>query len=339
MRSLSCAINCDKSSVVTCVVCAVYGMCQTLIMMSILVAICTAPINLLNDFLFTEIITAPTADDSKVLQDHLQNGGMASRALRRTSAALRRASAASVQAVTRAKSSLSDRFNVRSTLDVPKATIRAQARATVLSKDLVKNMRMTIESNSDMHQESRKESLEVLRQRHELRLTAMRRHERDHPLNDQLMELELDLAEQRRLLKPSLRESFDMKWGYEIYALLRLSYIVVSNAFISFSINPVGEFHTHHESMWLCGSTKKSTVALLLGEMEAVKKEADAKIAKLRLASDAQIGGYYNGPYHEFLADKCDACAGVEILHMFVLDILGRDSRVAKIFERKSEEE
>ena len=54
-------------------------------------------------------------------------------------------------------------------------------------------------------------------------------------------------------------------------------------------------------------------------ELETVRKDAEDKIEKLQLATDVQIG--------------------MELLHVFILDLLGRDTVAAKVFLAKSEEE
>ena len=53
--------------------------------------------------------------------------------------------------------------------------------------------------------------------------------------------------------------------------------------------------------------------------MQSVEKIAMAKLEKLRYADSVQ--------------------AGLELLHLFLLDVLGRDTPVAKIFQTKSQEE
>lgn len=50
--------------------------------------------------------------------------------------------------------------------------------------------------------------------------------------------------------------------------------------------------------------------------MKFVQKETKDKLEKLLVAADSQIG--------------------LELLHMFVLDVLGRDTAAAKIFLSKS---
>jgi hypothetical protein len=53
--------------------------------------------------------------------------------------------------------------------------------------------------------------------------------------------------------------------------------------------------------------------------MKFVSMETRQKLEKLSVATDSQIG--------------------LEILHMFVLDLLGRDTAAAKIFKTKSSAE
>jgi hypothetical protein len=58
---------------------------------------------------------------------------------------------------------------------------------------------------------------------------------------------------------------------------------------------------------------------LIKTELSNVRSESEKKIQKLKVAHDTHIG--------------------LELLHTFILDLLGRNTPVAKIFETKSEEE
>lgn len=79
-------------------------------------------------------------------------------------------------------------------------------------------------------------------------------------------------------------------------------------SFINFhSVDPTGEFSKHGF---------RNAEDSLRKEMKLVLKETKQKLEKLLVASDSQIG--------------------LELLHMFVLDILGRDTPAAKIFMSKS---
>ena len=57
----------------------------------------------------------------------------------------------------------------------------------------------------------------------------------------------------------------------------------------------------------------------IVTELKLVEKESKEKVEKLRFATDAH--------------------AGLEILHLFILDMLGRDTAVARIFESKASED
>lgn len=85
-----------------------------------------------------------------------------------------------------------------------------------------------------------------------------------------------------------------------------------------FRIDPTGEFFRNHNTLG-CFSQANSAETLIRSEMDAVRKETLKKVEKLRFASDIHCG--------------------LEILHTFVLDLLGRGTPAAKIFLTKSEEE
>lgn len=84
-------------------------------------------------------------------------------------------------------------------------------------------------------------------------------------------------------------------------------------------IDPTGEFYRRHGAISCLSTQQNSAEALIRAEMVAVRKESLKKTEKLRFATDIHCG--------------------LEILHMFVLDLLGRGTPAAKIFLAKSEEE
>ena len=63
----------------------------------------------------------------------------------------------------------------------------------------------------------------------------------------------------------------------------------------------------------------KGTRDIIRQEIQDVKKESDEKRSKLDAASDVQIG--------------------LEMMHLFVVDLLGRRTLAARLFITKSEEE
>lgn len=88
---------------------------------------------------------------------------------------------------------------------------------------------------------------------------------------------------------------------------------IISMLIIS-RVDPTGEFSKQWFGSWTInlGSAENS----LKKEMKFVQNETKIKLEKLRTAEDSQIG--------------------LEMLHLFVLDILGRDTPAAKIFLVKS---
>jgi hypothetical protein len=84
------------------------------------------------------------------------------------------------------------------------------------------------------------------------------------------------------------------------------------------SIDPTGEFYKKQRSVY-SGYTQINAEELIKTELSCVRSESEKKIQKLKLAHDTHIG--------------------LELLHAFILDLLGRNTPVAKIFGTKSEEE
>lgn len=85
-----------------------------------------------------------------------------------------------------------------------------------------------------------------------------------------------------------------------------------------FSVDPTGEFATRRQK-FLCMGRGMNTAELIKKEINYVLNETKEKQKKLRFATDIQIG--------------------LEILHLFVLDLLGRHTPAAKIFLQKTETE
>jgi hypothetical protein len=80
-------------------------------------------------------------------------------------------------------------------------------------------------------------------------------------------------------------------------------------------VDPTGEFSQQISTFWGF-KYRRNAKKIIMNELKSTMVESDSKLDKLRLASDLQVG--------------------LEILHMFVLDILGRHSSAAKIFSSKS---
>jgi hypothetical protein len=84
-------------------------------------------------------------------------------------------------------------------------------------------------------------------------------------------------------------------------------------------LDPDGEFTPSQRSVVPCLKSTLGAEDLILKELQYVKDETAKKADKLSIASDAHTG--------------------LEILHLFIKDLLGRDTPAAIIFETKSEED
>jgi len=282
-----------------------------IVIISVVVAVVTAPVNLLVDFLFIEILSAPGADAVKIQSRE----SVMVRAAQRASAVGRRVSAISAEAMNKlrknvlmkSKSSL-DFNSIQKTRVVPESMEEAHLLASVSIGDILHNVQEKLNSRVHTLDKFRKESntfksKQILVQK---RRSAQRRvsdvsesqfDSTDAAIDDLFLDFTVDLAEQRKHLKRNQRESFDSMWG----------------------IDPTGEFSKQTERSIFCTHKIRSAERSLQDEMKFVRRETQAKFEKLRFATDVQIG--------------------MEILHLFIIDLLGRDTPVAKIFMTKSEED
>eukprot|EP00597_Dinobryon_sp_UTEXLB2267_P010249 CAMPEP_0170104498 /NCGR_PEP_ID=MMETSP0020_2-20130122/4173_1 /TAXON_ID=98059 /ORGANISM="Dinobryon sp., Strain UTEXLB2267" /LENGTH=1127 /DNA_ID=CAMNT_0010328363 /DNA_START=712 /DNA_END=4092 /DNA_ORIENTATION=+ len=84
-------------------------------------------------------------------------------------------------------------------------------------------------------------------------------------------------------------------------------------------IDPTGEFIRHEHLFGNCFKEMSGISSKVYRELELVKQTTQQKVNKLKLATDDHTG--------------------LEILHLFVLDLLGRDTPAANIFTKKSDED
>ena len=84
-------------------------------------------------------------------------------------------------------------------------------------------------------------------------------------------------------------------------------------------VDPSGEFVKADKSMFSCFKSKLGSYEIILQELSFVKTETRKKTEKLKIATDGHIG--------------------LEILHLFIKDLLGRCTPAARIFETKAAED
>jgi hypothetical protein len=210
---------------------------QTTIVVSVLVAILTAPINLVVDFIFEDILLAPTASEEKMQEIRLRRismhqQGTLGQAMRRASNVARRASAATVQAVTHARSNFIGRMTSRrqqsgddlpsTEMKIPDETSQAHAVAQASSQQLAHQIQERNEKRKRtmMRKRLRQESVEPVGDEIRNPSSLMRMNTPSLSLVESMQQTEgrfgefkSDLVEQRKLVKVSARSRFDEKWG------------------------------------------------------------------------------------------------------------------------------
>ena len=176
---------------------------------SLVVALFTAPLNFFVDFIFDEIICAPTAEvlkEKAELNSVRKAGRRMSNAVRRASITATNALSSAIATAAKSKSRLTMFKDVKVTRLVPEETMRAQARATMVSASF-----MTQLQEANHRYESSKD------------LAADQSTVQARPASttavpfvtnaEQLVQLKRDLIVQRRLLFQNERVKFDNEWG------------------------------------------------------------------------------------------------------------------------------
>ena len=192
-------------------------------MMSIVVAILTAPINLLIDYLFVDILSAPSVDDAKMQRENDLKESRFGSIVKKAGDTVRRASAVTADAVKVARR----RFGVmrgHESMQIPETTKEALELARDSSQHIIQERRDMLERERSSRSMNRSQSLVRRHQKQKNRATQY--HISQGQLKragdigvDSLAVTELfcefvvDLNDQRRLLKPSMRERYDIQWG------------------------------------------------------------------------------------------------------------------------------
>lgn len=201
------------------------------ILLSIVVAIFTAPVNLLVDFLFCEVLSAPTADSLKIQTEDTalkRAGRRMSNAVRRASVSVAKTASSFATSIKRGSRKVSS-LQPSVTRLMPNTTV--EAHALVHSSASIKDMMLTAQQSNDAIELNRRST--AVRVRRPAMIKG-RAHFSEHPtkpedgtdmkkftyyqndtdMNETFLELCDDMQAQRRLLKRSEVDAFDMKWGY-----------------------------------------------------------------------------------------------------------------------------
>ena len=202
------------------------------ILLSIVVAIFTAPVNLLVDFLFCEVLSAPTADSLKIQTEDTtlkRAGRRMSNAVRRASITASKAAGSVSNAFKRGSRKLSS-IQPTVTRLMPNSTV--EAHALVHSSASIKDvMQSAQQSNAAIETHRRTTMARVKRPTvvkgkphksslhqqlpfsNEIDVKKFSHYQNDTDMNETFLELCDDVQAQRKLLKRTEVDSFDTKWG------------------------------------------------------------------------------------------------------------------------------
>lgn len=201
-----------------------------MILLSIITAIFTAPVNLLVDFLFMEILSAPDADSIKIQAEET----VLKRAGRRMSNAVRRASVTATKAVGRVASAVkrgSRRLSgIQPTVTrvMPESTLAAHA--IVHSSNSVKDLMQFAQQNNEASENIRRTTMLRIKRpavvkgktlipassaplSEEPDTKKFTHYQTTTDMNEAFLELCDDLQTQRKFLKRGEVERFDALWG------------------------------------------------------------------------------------------------------------------------------
>lgn len=183
----------------------------------------TSPINLLVDFLFIDILSAPTVDSLKL--DRLDTfnrltGAMStfgSNAVVATRRLGRRISQAAVQSLAMGNKQPSMEEKIQRTRSIPPGALEAQIIASRTASQLMSEVRQ-VNSTQVARRKTERES-SVTNKRLTTRKQRKRTTRSSAPLPPEdavetlFTDLCVDIIEQRKQLPPNQQEVFDEKWG------------------------------------------------------------------------------------------------------------------------------
>lgn len=262
------------------------------------------------DYLFCNILMAPMAPEEKPKKRKMNLARRASSAVHR----------ASITAMNKIQSVVNQFSNARLSLCVPEKILEAHELATISSKRVLTKaaqtnaMRLSICAEKSFMLTGRKVLLNSAD---------------ENDVNIKFDELTMNVLAQRRDLG-SLYEkmNYDCQWGLVAVDIVNDLMIAMCFNLLLYvdRIDSSGNFYKPsvksnilQKLLSICYMKQLCVQDLIKDELLFVNKSSQEHIEKLQFADDSHVG--------------------MEILHRFVLDLLGRNTPAAKIFVSKFQEE
>jgi hypothetical protein len=315
---------------------------KTLVIISIYVSMFTAFINLIVDFLFEDILFAPTMDSTKeekakdrilsMLQESkrkpVENNNKnkvdeeskkeveKEEETRPGSSANQNPRERRSHAPLQPRSTLlvkmqSGKFDLETTRVVPSSTQEAHELAVISMKEIMQDQLSDIKKYTTSQEIRHKASLHLKQK------SSLEKYRES--LKSRGESWKVKSGVHRSVEEMALDEKF-VELTVDIMEQRKALKRSQQDGFDEmWGIDPTGEFSKQRQNYLLFWSQPKSSGDIIKKELEFVEKESKLKSHKLEYASSVQTG--------------------LEILHYFILDLLGRDTPVARIFLTKTEEE
>jgi hypothetical protein len=287
------------------------------VIVSILVSIISFPI----DRLF-ELLSAPVADEGKAAAQE----STLSKLGRRASNVARRASNFALSAAAAAKAKLNRATVVVGmvTRKLPGSTEAAHALATASMSVIAENSRRALQQRQMLrlrtyHEAGGKADADSASDSQESDDSSEDDSDCDSPIAMRAVELTRAHGDGQLLARKGAEGLLD-KLSEEIHCQRRLLKPSEVDEFdTQWGLDPTGEFTQGERSVVPFFPGRRGARDTLLMELQFVERGSDQRAEKLRIATDAHTG--------------------LEILHLFIKDLLGRDTPAAVIFETKAAED
>eukprot|EP00604_Paraphysomonas_vestita_P002520 CAMPEP_0174819598 /NCGR_PEP_ID=MMETSP1107-20130205/2931_1 /TAXON_ID=36770 /ORGANISM="Paraphysomonas vestita, Strain GFlagA" /LENGTH=227 /DNA_ID=CAMNT_0016033405 /DNA_START=199 /DNA_END=879 /DNA_ORIENTATION=- len=207
--------------------------------------------------------------------------------------------------------SQSGKFDLETTRLVPSSTQEAHDLAVISVKDIIKDQVLDIKRTTLLQKHRRDKSVSLKQK------SSLEKYRES--LRNRGESRKVKLGVNRCMDEVALEEQF-VELTVDIMEQRKELKRSQQDGFDEmWGIDPTGEFSKQRENYLLFWSKSKSSGDIIKKEMRFVDEESKKKMNKLEYSSDVQ--------------------RGLEILHYFILDLLGRDTPVAKIFLTKTEED
>jgi len=286
---------------------------RSIMLIAVLIAIATVPVNMLVDFLFQDVISAPLADDAKVNKQSREMREQAGQRITDVATGTKRVVRRTLSAARGASSRFLDSLTVPDTVtrNVSHSTLKSHSSTSLALKGAFDHVEPAVSSSPAWN------SSPALNP-----ATAEESSQYDSAERGQIGEdtsfnaFSAKLFEQCELLSGAEKVEFQGRWG-----ISGMSEGEDGLSAFRESAHDVSFGSRSSLSSKLCGRGKrqKCRAQELAGAIQETASSGQEKLSKLKLAMNVHIG--------------------LEVMHLFIIDLLGKNTPAARIFSALTREE